>query len=73
MVDIGKETNKRNLIETIVDSDEINWLNEKNVKDQVIKTWQPDKSYKKISSKYRKRSYEMVDESRLVKQATEYF
>lgn len=33
MVDIGKETNKRNLIETIVDSDEINWLNEKNVKD----------------------------------------
>lgn len=33
MVDIGKETNKRNLIETIVDSDEINWLIEKNVKD----------------------------------------
>ena len=33
MVDIGKETNKRNLIETIVDSDEINWLNEENVKD----------------------------------------
>ena len=33
MIDIGKETNKRNLIETIVDSDEINWLIEKNVKD----------------------------------------
>lgn len=54
MIDIGKETNKRNLIETIVDSDEINWLIEKNVKDQVIKTWQPDKSYKKISLKIQK-------------------
>lgn len=33
MVDIGKETNKRNCIETIVDIDEINWSNEKNIKE----------------------------------------
>lgn len=33
MVDIGKETNKRNRIETIVDIDEINWSNEKNIKE----------------------------------------
>lgn len=70
MVDTSRETIERNGAETIVDSDQIIWLNEKHVgldhKSLSVIT-------RKYPSNYRKHRYELVDKMNQNKQPNRFF
>ena len=61
MVDISRKTYERNGIETIVDNDEIFWLNEKHIIEGL-----DHKNLQEITIKenanYRKHTYELAEE-----------
>ena len=61
MVDIKRKKYERNDVETIVDNDEVLWLNEKHIKEGF-----DHKNLQEITTKYhsdhRKHRYELVEE-----------
>ena len=61
MVNISRKTNERNDIETIVDNDEILWLNEKHIEEGLTDNNLQDTTTK-YHSDHRKHRYKLVEE-----------
>ena len=61
MVNVSREINERNGIKTIVDSNEIFWLYEKQIKNIQKKDWIIKITTRKYPSKHRKHRHEIVD------------
>ena len=63
MVDVGREIYERNVVETIVGSDVLLWLNEKHIEKGLGHKHLPIMT-KIYSSNYRKHRHGLVDESK---------
>ena len=64
MVNISKETNKRNSIETIIDSNKTMWFNEDNIEEKLNHKYLRMVTSKKIRNRIKKHRCRIVDESK---------